>query len=190
MSEQNIQNPVSQALREAETIINGAKERARDILVSAEQTAEEIKSQAYVQGMSLGKKELLAASLKFLRDHEVLSKKLQREASLLAFEIIKKIFNFEDKSIIDPIQALAKKIFESSGAERTITLITHPSNTSRIEKVATQIHSLNNLKFTLKESNDLHQDTLIMRSELGEVQVSLSDLLSELASFLDIKPIT
>ncbi len=188
MTEQNTtQKPVSQALREAETIINGAKERAQEILLAAEKTADTIKSKAYLEGINLGKEEIVAASLKFLRDHEVLSKKLQREASLLAFEIIKKVFNFEDRTIIDPIQALAKKIFESSGAERSITLITNPFNTNRIKAVASHITSLNNLKFTLKESDEVSQDTLIMRSELGEVQVSLSDLLTELASFLDIK---
>jgi len=188
MSDQiNSQNPVSQALREAENIINGAKERAQEILFETEKSAETIKSKAYLEGVNYGKKEIISASLKFIRDHEVLSKKLQREASLLAFEIIKKVFNYEDKSIIDPIQALAKKLLESSGAERSITLITHPTNSNRIRAVASEISSLNNLKFTLKESTDLNHDTLVMRSELGEVQVSLSDLLTELASFLDIK---
>jgi len=188
MSDQiNTQNPVSQALREAENIINGAKERAQEILFDTEKSAETIKSKAYLEGVNFGKKEIVSASLKFIRDHEVLSKKLQREASLLAFEIIKKVFNYEDKSIIDPIQQLAKKLLESSGAERSITLITHPNNSHRIRAVASEISSLNNLKFTLKESTDLSHDTLVMRSELGEVQVSLSDLLTELASFLNIK---
>jgi len=79
MAEQNIpQNPVSQALREAETIINGAKERAQEIIFASEKTAETIRSKAYLEGINLGKKEIVSASLKFLRDHEVLSRKLQR----------------------------------------------------------------------------------------------------------------
>lgn len=188
MSEQlSPQNPVSHALKEAEAIINGAKERAQEILTAAEQNANEIKSQAYAEGVNFGKKEVLAASLKFLRDHEVLAKKLQREATLLAFEVIKKVFNYEDRSIIDPIQELAKKLFESSGAERSITLLINPKNADRVKSVASHISGLSGLKFTLKESIEINIDTLIMRSELGEVQVSLSDLLNELALFLDIR---
>lgn len=182
-----ITNHITSALKEAEVIINGAKERAQEILKFAEKQAEQIKYDAYNEGIQFGKKEVIAASLKFLRDHEVLSRKLQREATNLAFEIIKKVFNYEDRSIIDPIHELAKKLFESSGAERAITLLINPINSERVAALANHINSLSGLKFILKESIEISGDTLVMRSELGEVQVSLSDLLNELAQFLDIR---
>lgn len=178
----NSSAPVTSALAEAQAIIDAAENKAKKIIDEAILSAEEIKETGYREGLRLGKETATKSAVKIIKEHEDLRRSLESSAANLTYQILEHIFVLHNKDIIDPIQELAKKLLLNVPFGGTIDLIFHPSQKNSIESIKDQLQNLTkSTEFRCIESQDSDPTTLCVKTDFGEIKVSLRDFFSEIA---------
>lgn len=174
--------PVSSALAEAQAIIEAAEEKAKKIIDESILSAEEIKETGYREGLRLGKETITKTSIKIIKEHEALRQNIENEAAKLCYQILEHIFSLQNPEIIDPIRELAKKLLRTLPIGGSIELQYHPSHRQSLLSIEQELRLLSKhttLQFVASEEID--QSTLLVKTDFGDIKVSLRDFFSEIA---------
>ncbi|HMO18868.1 MAG TPA: hypothetical protein PKA63_07995 [Oligoflexia bacterium] len=176
-------NSISDALSEAKRIVEGAEIRAREILEEANASVEKIKNDAYQDGHREGHKFAITNAVRLIQDHAKLKRKIADEAAKLSYLILEKVLKLETPEIIDPLSHLARSLFSSITIGKKIDLLINPASRNSLVTLEREISDLaRNTDLYVVETKDIPQDTILVRTDFGEIQVSLGDLLSEIKS--------
>jgi flagellar biosynthesis/type III secretory pathway protein FliH len=172
---------VTDALNEAQSIIDAAKERSEKILHEANLAAHTVKEQGYQEGFAEGNKQAVKLAVKLMKDHSQLRKKISDEAAQLAYQILENVFHLKSPHILQPLKELAKRLVDSVTIGKKIDLVIHPSNKSALAGLEQEITETGRgCDLYIVEYNEMPKDSVMIKTDFGEIQVSLSELLSEI----------
>ncbi len=178
----NQSNPLSSALAEAQAMVDAAEEKAKKIIDEAILSGKEIKEAGYREGLRIGKETATKNAISIIKEHDSLRSNLEKEAANLTAKILEHVFLLKNTDIIDPIAELAKKLLQSIPIGGNIDLVFNPSNASSIEAIKEELQGFSkNTIFHFIQSEDCDASTLILKTDFGEIKVSLRDFFSEIA---------
>jgi flagellar biosynthesis/type III secretory pathway protein FliH len=188
MPPKNTPPSISNAVTEAQSIVDAAEKRAELIIHEAKGSADKVRKEAYQEGYQDGHSHAISTTVRHLKDHSVLKRKIASEAAGLAYQILEKVFHLNAPEILEPIQHLAKRLISSITIGKKIDLIIHPSNRHTIASLENELTELaRDSDFYVVEVKDMPKDTIMVRTDFGEIQVSLSGLLSEINTQVRLK---
>lgn len=172
---------VTQALNEAQSILDTAKERAEKIIRDAKQNANAVRDKGYQEGFAEGNKQAVKIAVKLMKDHSLLQKKIADESAQLSYMILENVFHLKSPHIINPIKELAKRLIETVTIGKKIDLVLHPSNKGAIAGLERELtEAARDCELYIVEYNEMPKDSVLVKTDFGEIQVSLSELLSEI----------
>jgi len=176
-------NTISESLSEAQRIVNGAETRAREILTEANETAAQIRNHAHEEGFREGQAFAISSAVKLIQDHGGLKRKIADEAARFSYLILEKILKLEATDIIDPLSHLARSLIGSISIGKKIDLVINPASRNSLTALEREITDLaRNTDLYVIETKDIAPDSILVRTDFGEIQVSLGDMLSEIKS--------
>lgn len=178
----NQSNPLSSALAEAQAMVDAAEEKAKKIIDEAILSGKEIKEAGYREGLRIGKETATKNAIRMIKEHDSLRGNIEKEAANLTAKILEHIFLLKNTDIIDPISELAKKLLQSIPIGGNIDLIFNPCNQTSIESIKEELINLSkNTALHFIQTEDCDASTLILKTDFGEIKVSLRDFFSEIA---------
>ncbi len=166
---------ITDAISEAESILNAARTEA-----------EQLKLAGFNEGLEAGKKEAANTAIKKIQDVKELNILLEKASGELAYEIVKKIFSSEYLNLLDPICEIAKNIIGNGSGARSITIITNTGNRNRLNNLEEYIKNLGRLTYDIQESEQIKENTIIIKNDFGEIEVDLNYMLEELNQHLHL----
>lgn len=174
--------PVTSALAEAQAIIEAAEDKAKSIIDEAILSAEEIKETGYREGLRLGRETVTKNSIKIIKEHESLRKNIENEAALLCYKILEHIFSLQSPDLIDPIKEISKKLLKTLPTGGKINFLFHPSHKQSLLSIENEIQGLSkNSELRLIESEEVDQSTMLIKTDFGDIKVSLREFLTEIS---------
>jgi flagellar biosynthesis/type III secretory pathway protein FliH len=178
---QQTQQSVAQAVSDAQNIVDAAKARAEKIIKEAKQTAHSTREKGYQEGLNEGKMQAINSAVRLIKDHSQARKKMADEAAQLSYLILEKVFHLEAPQIINPIRELSKRLIGSVSIGKKIDLVIHPSNKGAIAGLERELTEIaRDCELYIVEFKDMAKDSVLVKTDFGEIQVSLSELLSEI----------
>ncbi len=178
---QSPQPSVANALSEAQSIIDAAKDRSEKMIREAKETANSFKEKGFKEGFAEGNKKAVENAVKLMKDHSLLRKKISDEAAQLAYEILENVFHLKSPQIMNPIRELARRLIESVTIGKKIDLVIHPSNKGALAGLERQLtETARDCDLYIVEYSEMPSDSVLVKTDFGEIQVSLSELLSEI----------
>lgn len=178
---------VASAINEAQNIIDAAKLRAEKMLQEAKESVRAIHEKGYQDGFIEGKKKAISLSVKLIKDHSLLRKKIADEAAQLSYQIIENVFQAKSPHILQPLKELAKRMVHNVSIGKKIDLVVHPSNKNILTGIERELTDISrNCELYVVEYEEIPIDSILVKTDFGEIQVSLSELLSEICSQVDL----
>lgn len=168
---------VGSSLIEAKKIIQTAEEKAQTLILNAKLEIEKLKNDAILKGVEEGKREIFDQILKINSvEFKIKVENLIAELSLtVAAELIEEEISLNPEKIIE----ITRRAVATSGDPTDITISVNKDDLETVKKSLPSFQAefgKNNIK--LLEDPTLKRGGVVVKSELGEVDLSLETLIS------------
>ena len=184
----NVGGRVAGALNEAEKIIEGARQRAEDIITEAQTLKASAKEDGYRAGVEEAKLELARAAIKIIEDKSKLNEVLAKEAAKLAIAICGTIIEHEVTQSPDIIKNIAMKALKDAVVGERVTIIVNSADVSVLETGKSDLVKIaNNAAIQIQGDDRLVRGSCKILTEFGEVDASVSALLEAVKTRLGVE---
>ena len=183
----NKTSTMSGALREAEAIIEGAKQRAQEILDEAAQTRAAAHQAGYEQGFEEAQQKVARLAVRLMSEQDKLNQLLAKKAAELALAISGSVIEEELK--IDPslVVNIANKALREAVVGDAVTLYVSAQDRPVLEqRIETLKQTLNNSALEIVVDSELQAGSCRVRTAVGEVDASVSHFLALIKETLGI----
>ncbi len=180
---------LSEALSEAEQIIDAAEKRVQELMEKAEKSFKEASEKGYQEGLKRGEKEAVNAAVRLLEQSTSVGNVLAEEASKLSLAICETIIGEHVNVSPETAKNIALKALQESVIGDSVTLIVNPQDKTSIEKGDKELRRLVSGASLIIETDDsISRGGCIVRSDFGEVDATIKSLLEAVKIRLGIKP--
>ena len=179
---------LTNALSEAQSIIEAAELRAQEILTKAEQSYQEAKKTGLESGFEEGLSRASRQAVRMLESTGSLQESLAREAAKLAIAIAAKVLDEQLSIKPELVEKIALNALQGSVIGDAVTIILHPEDQPIIKKRTKDLKRLaDGASIGLETDETINRGGCIVRTEFGEVDARIETLLESVREHLGLK---
>lgn len=179
---------LSKALQEAETIVEAARRRAREIEADAEGRAATALEVGYAEGFHRGRKEAAEAAVRFIEEGSTLGERLSAEAARLAMTICEKVIGEHLQVSPQTVVRIAKEALQESMTGDRVSVVVHPEDGAILSGVLSELRRVSGGAEVILESNpEMGRGGCVVRTLFGEVDASIESLVEAVSAKLGVK---
>ncbi len=180
-------NNLSTALKEAESIIEAAEQRAAALREEAEKSYHEAREKGFQEGHAQGLRNATEQAVRLIEEVGRVQDALSREAALLAIAIADSVIGEQIATDPKVVQKMALKALQESVIGDTVTLVVNPEDESTLKGAMNQFRRVaGGASITIETDDALSRGGCIIRTDFGEVDASIETLLASVAQRLGL----
>ena len=178
---------LSEALHDAQSIVQAAELRAKEIITEAERVWAEAREQGFAEGFTQGKRDATQASIRMLEEQNQISARLSEEAARLALAISATILGEHAKVSADAATKIASAALRDAVIGESVSMVCSPKDLEDLQNNLPALRRIaGGVSITLESDPSLTQGGCIVRTEFGEVDASIETLLLHIGEKLGI----
>ena len=184
---------LAEAISEAQKIIEAAEERALELTQGAKDAQREGYDSGYEQGyqagLQQGKKEALDKAVRMLEDSGAIGSSLAAQVAHLSIQIAKTILGEQIASKPDTVLEVAKKAIKESVIGESACLVVNPSEKELVLEISSELEKIaGGAGIKVETDERINKGGCVVRSDFGEVDARIENLLEVIATRLGINP--
>ncbi len=174
------QPSMSEALSEAQSIVEAAENRAEEIAKAAEE-------KGYQAGLDIARQEVAGVAVRMMEDSAGLEDELAHKAARLALSICASIIGEHVKVAPETATRIALKALQGSIIGESSTLVINPSDRPEIEAHLSDLEQLTGGAVRIETNKMIAAGGCMVKTEFGEVDATVESLLKVIAQRLGIQ---
>ena len=179
---------LSDAISEAQHIVQVAEERARELKEEAEQQRAEAREQGYAEGVLEGRRAVADTAVRLIEESSQVGARLAEEAAKLAIAICSSVVAEQVRLKPDTVKDIALRALQESVVGESATLIVNPKDKKSLEECADQLRRVTGgAKLQVETDSSLTRGGCVVRTEFGEVDATIESLLAALEARLGVE---
>lgn len=185
MSEENKKGKISEAIHEAQSIIESAELKAARILEKAEVAYEDAKSSGKKEGQEIGEKKVIDTSVRLVQMASESSDILSEEIAKLAMKVVEKFLEAELK--LEPKRAvtIVKNALKQSIPGNKVTLLVNPADADVVRSYPGMLVP-DSCELEIVEQEDIKRGGCLLRTDFGEVDMTVDSVISNFGKKLGV----
>lgn len=188
MATEKPQQSVSNALSEAQTIIEAAKRRSAEIDADAERVRSQAHERGFEEGFAQGLREASEAAVRLIKEGSTIQERLALEAARLGVAIATNIIGEQIKVSPDIVAQIARRALQESIVSEKVILIVHPNDEAVLAGIRDELKKLSGGSTVVIESDaGLSRGGCIVKTDFGEVDATVEALVECVAAQLGIR---
>lgn len=180
---------LSTALHEAQTILDAAEARVREIIGDAEKNAELARAQAYREGYDQGRHDAVQKAVRMLEDSATLSDRFAEQAAKLALKVASYVIRDHVKAHPETVKKMALHALQESVVGEQARITVHPDDEPVLSAALGELKQIaSGASILLDVDSSLTRGGCVVRTDFGEVDSTIEALIGSLASRFGIRP--
>ncbi|MCC6931782.1 MAG: hypothetical protein IT292_00800 [Deltaproteobacteria bacterium] len=170
---------ISAALREAEAIIEGAKQRAQEILKEAADSHAAAHQEGFDKGFNEAQEQVARLAIRLISEQDKLNLLLSKKAAQLALAIAETVIEEELKIEPSLVVNIANKALREAVIGDEVKLFVSEQDRPAIEqRIAALKQTVNSSKLSIVVDPELRAGSCRVTTAVGEVDASVNHFLS------------
>lgn len=170
---------MSQALVEAQNIVDAAKKRAAELSAQAESAYADAEKAGYKSGVEEGRAAVAEQAVRLMTDCAAIGETLAKEAATLALAISERIIGEHIKVAPETAKKIALRALKESVIGDTVTIYVHPEDKASLEAALPQIRRITTgAAVSIEAEPGIARGGCTVKTEFGEVDASIHSMLA------------
>jgi len=170
---------MSEALTEAQSLIEAAETRAAEISKAAEE-------KGYQVGLEIAREEVAAVAIRMMEDNSGLEDELAHKAARLALSICTSIIGEHVKVAPETATRIALKALQGSIIGESATLVVNPLDRPEIENHLEDLEQITGGGISIETNKMISAGGCMVKTQFGEVDATVEALVEVIAQRLGI----
>lgn len=175
------------ALAEAQSIIEAAEKRAKELISDAEKNFERAREQGYEEGFQEGLSQATKQSIRLIEESTAVADTLAQEAAQLAVAISGSVINEELK--LDPgiVKSIAITAIQESVIGDAVTIVVNPEDQAVLKDSIMQLRQIaGGAGVTVETDESFSRGSCLVRTDFGEIDARIESLLESVRERLGL----
>lgn len=182
------ESKLSQALDEAQSIIEAAEKRAGELQEKAQSEYDQAKERGFQEGFEHGQRQAVDSAVRLLEDSGAIGDNLANQAARLALAIAGTVVGEHIRVAPDTIKEIARKALQESIIGETAIVVVHPEDKKTLEKASAELRRMaGGVGIGIEEDPELSRGSCVVRTDFGEVDARIETLLDTIRRRLGVQ---
>jgi flagellar assembly protein FliH len=169
---------MAHALSEAQSIIEAAEQRARELSLKAETSYKEAKALGYEEGFKQGMEDASKKAVRFIQESTSIADRLAEEAAKLALAISSSVVREHICVSPETVKKIALGAIQESVVGDSVVLTVNPEDKTILESALGDIRRIaGTAGISIETSPTLSRGGCIVKTDFGEVDASIETML-------------
>ncbi|HQH25829.1 MAG TPA: type III secretion system stator protein SctL [Oligoflexia bacterium] len=178
---------LASALSEAQSVIEAAQKRAKEVLADAEKKYNEARELGHREGFEEGLREVSRTAVRLIEETTVIGERLAEEAAKLAMAIAATVINEHIKLDPDAAKNIAVRALQESVIGDSVTLVVNPEDEAVMQSAMSQIRRITgNAPVNIETDPSFSRGGCMVRTDFGEIDARIETLLESIRERLGL----
>ncbi len=179
---------LASVLSEAQSIIQAAEARARDLQAQAQRVHDEAREEGYRKGYDQGYRDAVSSAVRLLEDTATLGDRLAHEAAKLATAIASYIIGEHVRVAPNAVKKFAIRALQESVVGESARIAVNPDDEAVVKGALDDLRRIaGGAPVEVEVDSQLTRGGCVVRTSFGEVDASVEALVKAVASRLGVR---